>query len=67
MTTLQKAEYKGNVLPLIEMTIGNKFDDIVEQNPDHPAIAVLHQNIRWSYGEFQREVNRLAPQITRFT
>lgn len=60
MTTLQKAEYKGNVLPLIEVTIGNKFDDIVEQNPDHPAIAVLHQNIRWSYGEFQREVNRLA-------
>lgn len=60
MTTVQKAEYKGEVLPLIEMTIGNKFDEIVARNPDHPAIVVLHQNFRWTYGEFQREVNRLA-------
>jgi fatty-acyl-CoA synthase len=60
MTAIQKAEHKAPVVPLIEMTIGNKFDEIVAQNPDHPAIVVVHQEIRWTYGEFQEQVNKLA-------
>lgn len=55
-----KAEFKGPTAPLLDMTIGKRLDDIVAHSPDHPAIIVPHQNIRWSYGEFQTEVDRLA-------
>ena len=55
-----KAEFVGATAPLLEMTIGNRLDEIVAVNPNHPAIIVPHQDIRWTYGEFQTEVDRLA-------
>jgi len=45
---------------LLYKTIGKHFDEIVEQNPDNLALIVRHQDIRWTYQEFQREVDRLA-------
>ncbi|MEI5604397.1 AMP-binding protein, partial [Streptomyces brasiliscabiei] len=33
---------------------------IVDNNPDHPAIIVSHQNVRLSYKEYQQQINQLA-------
>jgi len=60
MGLYKKAEYVGEEIPLIEMTIGDKLEEIVAKNPDHPALVMPHQNIRWTYGEFNREVDRFA-------
>lgn len=45
---------------LVEDTIGRAFDRTVEQFPNCEALVVRHQNIRWTYREYQREVERLA-------
>ncbi|MGM0521312.1 MAG: AMP-binding protein, partial [Pseudomonadota bacterium] len=46
--------------PLLGMTIGDKFDEIVAQYPDNDALIVLHQDIHWNYRQLQEEVNRVA-------
>ena len=46
--------------PLVNDTIGQTFDAIVERFPDHEALVVRHQGVRWTYREYQREVDRLA-------
>lgn len=52
--------YTGYPTPLIGMTIGDKFDEIVEKYPDNDAIVSIHQGIRYTYRELQKEVNRAA-------
>lgn len=56
---------KGPVTPLIELTIGDFFDQMVEQNPDKDALISAHQNIRLTYRELQRKVNQLASSMIR--
>lgn len=56
----KRAEYTGEPANLLDTTIGEHFDRVADQAPDHPAIIMPHQNIRWSYGEFRREVDRFA-------
>mgnify|MGYP003138478286 CR=1 FL=1 len=46
--------------PLIGMTIGDMFDRTAERFPDNDALIALHQNIRWTYREFQQKVNQCA-------
>ena len=46
--------------PLIEATIGAAFDAATECLADHEALVVRHQNIRWTYTEFRRQVDELA-------
>ena len=46
--------------PLLVETIGRAFDSTVEQYPDALALVVRHQHVRWTYREYQREVDRLA-------
>jgi len=46
--------------PLIYDTIGNQFDLAAERFPDNEALVVAHQNIRWTYRQYQQEVDRLA-------
>jgi fatty-acyl-CoA synthase len=46
--------------PLLGITIGDMFDQTVEQYPDHAALISRHQSIRWSYREFQAQVNQCA-------
>lgn len=46
--------------PLIGMTIGDKFDQIVAQYPDKEALVVRHQNIRWTYQTFKSVVDTCA-------
>ncbi|WP_410054810.1 AMP-binding protein [Pseudoalteromonas porphyrae] len=61
MNDLVISQYRGSQTPdLIESTIGNYFDSIVDNNPEHLAIVVHHQNIRLSYREYQQKINQLA-------
>ncbi|NNG43769.1 AMP-binding protein [Pseudoalteromonas sp. NEC-BIFX-2020_002] len=61
MNDLVISQYRGSQPPdLIESTIGNYFDSIVDNNPEHLAIVVHHQNIRLSYREYQQKINQLA-------
>lgn len=46
--------------PLIEDTIGDYFDKIVEQYPDKIAVISRHQQQRLTYRELQQKANQLA-------
>ncbi|MCG8370563.1 MAG: AMP-binding protein [Proteobacteria bacterium] len=45
---------------LLYETIGECFDRVVDTYPDNPALIVRHQDVRWTYREFARQVDRLA-------
>ena len=45
---------------LIYDTIGNKFEEIVEQFPSNDALVVCHQDVKWSYKELNEKVDELA-------
>jgi len=49
--------------PLLGITIGDKFDEIVSQFPDNEALIVHHQNIRWTYTQLQKQVNDCAKAL----
>ncbi len=57
---LKMSHDRGPETPLIEATIGDFFDAVVEKYPDREALVVCHQNIRWTYRELQKKVNQLA-------
>ena len=57
---LTEAYARGPDEDLIMTTIGQRLDEAAARDPDHPAVIMPHQGIRWSYGEFVSEVNRLA-------
>lgn len=46
--------------PLLQMTIGDKFDDIANTFPNNDALVVRHQKLRYSYAELQAKVNEAA-------
>ena len=46
--------------PLIEMTIGDRFDQTVARYPDGDALIVRHQNIRWSWSDLRARVDAVA-------
>ena len=49
--------------PLLGITIGDKFDEIVSQFPDNEALIVHHQNIRCTYTQLQEQVNDCAKAL----
>lgn len=46
--------------PLLEYTIGDLFDEVVEKYTDNEALIVTHQGIRWTYREFKNKVDKCA-------
>lgn len=46
--------------PLLGMTIGDMFDDIVARYPNNEALVSRHQGLRYTYTEFAAEVDRAA-------
>tara|TARA_B110000503_G_scaffold128567_1_gene199784 strand:+ start:829 stop:2502 length:1674 start_codon:yes stop_codon:yes gene_type:complete len=58
--SISEARYAGDKAALIKTTIGQHLDAIVARDPDHIALVMPHQNIRWSYAEFVQEVDKLA-------
>jgi fatty-acyl-CoA synthase len=47
-------------LPLIGETIGTFLTGIVQRYGDNEALVVPHQDVRWTYTEFDARVSRLA-------
>ena len=45
---------------LLYETIGACFDRVTSQQSENTALVVRHQDIRWTYAEFRRQVDRLA-------
>ncbi len=62
---MHKISYTSGMsdLPLLGITIGDKFDEIVEQFPNKEALIVHHQNIRWTYRRLQEEVDKCAKAL----
>jgi fatty-acyl-CoA synthase len=58
--TLTTAQSKGPTAKLITSTIGQHLDNVVARDPSHPALIMPHQDIRWTYGEFAAQVDKLA-------
>ena len=46
--------------PLLGLTIGEAFDQIVDQYPNNEALIVRHQNIRYTYAELKEKVDECA-------
>jgi fatty-acyl-CoA synthase len=46
--------------PLLEITIGQQLLETAHRFPDRPALVVRHQDIRWTWREYLREIDRLA-------
>ena len=51
--------------PLIGVTIGAYLDGIAARYGQHDALIVAHQNVRWTYLEFQQRVHRLAAGLLK--
>ena len=49
--------------PLLGLTIGDAFDQIVEQFPNNEALVVRHQNIRMTYLELKEKVDQCAKAL----
>jgi fatty-acyl-CoA synthase len=47
-------------VPLIGETIGPFLSRIARERGDNEALVVPHQNVRWTYSEFDARVSRLA-------
>jgi fatty-acyl-CoA synthase len=52
--------FMGSEKPLIGMTVGDMFDEIVELHPDREALVSQHQGVRYTWRELQTQVNRAA-------
>lgn len=50
----------GKDQPLLGHTIGDLLAQIVAQYPDEEALVSRHQGIRWSYREYQQEIENFA-------
>jgi len=51
--------------PLVGLTVGELLDHTAARFPDNPALIVRHQNKRYTYHEFLREVERAARGLLR--
>ena len=61
MTTLTQSHVRGATdVPLIELTIGAMLDQAAVRWPDHEAVVVRQQGVRWTYAELQQRVDEFA-------
>ena len=62
---MKKLSYSSGTssIPLLGITIGDKFDEIVDRYPNREALVVVHQNIRWTYKELQTAVDTCAKAL----
>jgi fatty-acyl-CoA synthase len=47
-------------VPLMYSTLGAAFDEAAARWGERAALVVCHQNVRWTYAELKREVDRFA-------
>ena len=55
-----KSYAAGPTIPLLETTIGERFDQTVAEHPDKEAVVSRHQGLRLTYRALQREADRTA-------
>jgi fatty-acyl-CoA synthase len=61
MTQLTHSYYCGaSNTQILYQTIGSYFDAFCARFPDHEALVVRHQNIRWTYRQLKTQVDTLA-------
>ncbi len=48
---------------MIDKTIGDMFDDIVEKYPNHDALVYVNRDLRLTYSEFKKQVDQLAKSL----
>ena len=61
MTILSQSYMTGEGTgQLLYETIGAVFDRVVDAHSEATALVVCHQDIRWTWGEFRDQVDRLA-------
>ena len=46
--------------PLLGLTVGGVLDQTAKRFPEHEALVVCHQGIRWTWGEVKEQVDALA-------
>jgi fatty-acyl-CoA synthase len=46
--------------PLLDLTIGGLLDRAVQLYPENDALVSRHQGLRYTYREFQVEIDRCA-------
>jgi fatty-acyl-CoA synthase len=63
--TRRSYESCGSETPLLGLTIGRCLDRVAEMYPDTEAVVSRHQELRFTYGEFNRIVNRAAKALIR--
>ena len=51
--------------PIIYETIGNFFEGVVTKYPDTEALVVCHQDVRWTYAEFNKRIDNLAAGLLK--
>ncbi|HET7542808.1 MAG TPA: AMP-binding protein [Polyangiaceae bacterium] len=47
-------------LPLLDMTIGQYFEQVCRSHPHRPALVSCHQDVRWTYAELGQRVDAFA-------
>ena len=52
-------------VPLIGATIGPYLASVAARHGDSDAVVVPHQNVRWSYREFDERVTRVAAGLLK--
>ena len=55
---LTEAQFQGRTAPLLATTIGQHLDQVAKKDPNHTALIMPHQDIRWTYGTFVEEVDK---------
>ena len=51
--------------PLLGLTIGDLFDQIVAEYPDNEALVSRHQGLRYTYRQFKAQVDQAARGLLR--
>lgn len=62
---MEKQSYTSGIssIPLLGMTIADKFDETVRKYPEQDALIVVHQDIQWSYKELAKQVDKCAKAL----
>ncbi|MEQ8345349.1 MAG: AMP-binding protein [Sneathiellaceae bacterium] len=64
MTALTQSHVRGRTdLPLLDMTIGQGFEETVARHGNRDALVVRHQDVRWSYAEMNAKADELAAAL----
>jgi fatty-acyl-CoA synthase len=53
----------ATTVPLLEVTIGDLFDQITEKFGENDALIVAHQNVKWTYKDLKKRVDACAKAL----